>query len=302
MFDRLKTITEKMNLKLADKDYIKNLKKHKKNALISWDSWRLIRDVASLEGPDPSGLANPENFKKILEQKDVELQGAPYDYYFQALRIACVYNMKEELGELLTIKKIDINQILGADRGSCPETLLGTAAFHGHLDLVKYLVEQDAADVNAVANIYGGTALHQVVLGDSYPVHHSSYGNQHAEIAQYLIAHNAEFTKQDNRGKTPLTLSQEYSPSLRERLFGRVPSLHYYADKVRPVIEQALKNSNDQVKPLVVQQTDQELINNSELIKINSAMFNALTVQQPMFANPKTIADNDEKKNMTHRM
>lgn len=84
---------------------------------------------------------------------------------------------------------VDVNA--KTDDGSTP---LHSSTYHGHLEIVRYLIEEAGADVNAKDKV-----------GDT-PLHSSAYhGN--LEIARYLIEKaGADIHARDKVGRTPLHL------------------------------------------------------------------------------------------------
>jgi hypothetical protein len=164
-----------------------------------------------------------------------EIQSIIFSKYLGWLLIACKYNLLEELNELLAVfilfdknirdytnpKEVEfklpmVDQPLCVTRGQGDyNTLLGIASFHGHPNLVKYLVEEHKANVNQ-SSFDGYSPLHSVVLGSNAPsdkTSRRSYGTQHAEVAQYLINHSADIAA-CRHGKTPLQLAEENRPFL----------------------------------------------------------------------------------------
>ncbi len=133
------------------------------------------------------------------------------------------------------------------------DTMLGYAAYHGHLEIVQYLVEVHMADVN-VKDADGQTPLHRVVIGDAYPFDHGGNGNQHEEVAKYLIKMGADLSITNNKGRTPYDLTKWCAPLKIESLLGRrfitnTGSALYYADKVRPIF---IKEQQDLEKNIPV--------------------------------------------------
>jgi hypothetical protein len=171
-------------------------------------------------------------------------------YYFSLLRVAASINDKDSLQTLLNYhlsgrQKFDINKCAyfeRSDRFVCTP-LLTLAAFHGHLDLVKWLVDERGADVNAV-NLYGELALHFVVLGDSAPYHYHSLGHDHEGVAKFLIQKGGS-NRQNNQERTPYDLaSQPRRESSWLSLFtGAIPEttvgdIKFTASKVKPIFDE----------------------------------------------------------------
>ncbi len=92
----------------------------------------------------------------------------------------------DKVRELILIEKgVNINQ---ADRGSW--TLLGWAAFHGHLDVAKLLIEK-------------GANINQAGMNDWTPLHWASIEG-HLEIVKLLIEKGVDINQAGNDGYTPL--------------------------------------------------------------------------------------------------
>lgn len=163
------------------------------------------------------------------------------------LNITCQYNLIHQLHALLELNVLsDINQSLKLSAhhsfGLFPQTLLGIAAFHGHQEMVRYLIDVQGADENGT-DCLGNTPLHQVVYGDSHPYNHASIGSSHDLVADDLLfRYSADLTLKNNEQ------SSAYEECLRARpwkiellLSGKrlisTGSAFYYGDKVRPAIE-----------------------------------------------------------------
>jgi hypothetical protein len=254
MLNRYIAIEKKMELKLNDKEFITNLQKHQANPdpLLIKDLLLDIRSPLEVYGT----FYKPGALIKAYEEPNVELQGQPFDYYFKLLRCSCQCDMLEELQELLAANEnFNINNFAAADRGSVCKTLLGWSAFHGHLRLVIFLVEEKSANINAVASNYGGTALHEAVNGDSFPTYTGSMGYQHADIARYLIAHDVDLDKVNNYSETALVCANKYIAYAYDKailsatsFFRKAAGMQAtcsatpkLAEKVRPVIDEAVK-------------------------------------------------------------
>jgi ankyrin repeat protein len=70
------------------------------------------------------------------------------------------------------------------------------AAEKGHVETVRYLLEETAVDVNHVNNLGWTALLEAIVLTDGGP--------RHQEIVRTLIAHGADVNLPDGEGVTPL--------------------------------------------------------------------------------------------------
>jgi ankyrin repeat protein len=71
------------------------------------------------------------------------------------------------------------------------EVALRAASMMGHLDIVEFLL-QTGVDINAKYTPTDGTALHEAC------------NMNHIDIVHYLLGNQADITKQDNNGMTPL--------------------------------------------------------------------------------------------------
>lgn len=159
------------------------------------------------------------------------------------LKTACEYNLLHTLHDLLELNLFEnINQPLTlSQKNHNGLTLLGLAAFHGHKEIVSYLVEVRLADTNA-QDTNGDTPLHQVVYGDSRSYGNSrSYGVSHDKVAKYLIKNNSDLSIENNNNQTPYDSAKCGAPLKIEAMFGRrFITKTDYADKVRPILEKEL--------------------------------------------------------------
>ncbi|MBA2654399.1 MAG: ankyrin repeat domain-containing protein [Gammaproteobacteria bacterium] len=169
------------------------------------------------------------------------------------LKTAAELNMGAELHQLLSLNQLDdINDFLlfetsvTADAENDDDngkTLLGITAFHGHIDLVRYLAEVKLANLNA-QDMHGNTPLHQVVYGDSYPVNKRSFGSAHEEVATYLIQHCADIKIKNKKQLTPYVCAKLGAPLKIESMIGKRLTAYTaapnYAHKVRTILEQEL--------------------------------------------------------------
>lgn len=224
MFDRLANISEKMGKKLLEDKVFREHSKIKDEEKHKDPYWFFALLISTHNCSD-----------EVRNKFDSRVSGAtefPFDLYFRLLSCACHCNMLDELKELLAITeyKFDINEILPIDsfyalkilssQSVMPqETLLGIAAYEGYLDIVEYLVDEQKANVDADTDANAYTPLHQSVRGDAdrshdpscpCPLHRKflsetrqiSLGNQHSEIAAFLIAHNADLSIVSTNSKT----------------------------------------------------------------------------------------------------
>lgn len=170
------------------------------------------------------------------------------------LYITCQFNMLKDMHKLLDLGLYsNIDQPLEPkqkiqmaafekqwqwiqDKNDYGKTLLGLAAYFGHVELVKYLVEVRLADINH-KDSQGDTPLHQVVYGDSC----RNNPNFQDKIAKYLINNGGDITIQNNHNETPYDRTLRCAPGAFAKLIGRrlidPASFVYDADKVRPIFE-----------------------------------------------------------------
>lgn len=112
-------------------------------------------------------------------------------------------------------------------------TSLHLAAFFGHLEIVRYLLEA-GVDANAVAKnmmkvtpLHSAVARNQVEISELLIVHgaevnakqeggfvplHEAAQSGNLEMARLLLKHGAELNAKSNDGKTPLALTREEGP------------------------------------------------------------------------------------------
>lgn len=169
------------------------------------------------------------------------------------LSTACKCNLLQEIHDLLALNIVtDINQTMHFEEKDASysksfgngATLLGLAAFHGHIEIVSYLVEVRLANVNA-KDVKGNTPLHQVVYGDSYPFNNAGYGISHDKVAKYLIRKGGDLSVKNSKLLTPHDCTKWCAPLKIEEMVGRrfitnTGSATYYADKVRPILEKEI--------------------------------------------------------------
>jgi len=174
------------------------------------------------------------------------------DYYLFLLRVTCEFNLLFELDLLLDLemKEFDINARVSWDDSFYPKTLLGIAAFYGHIKIVKYLIQERLADVNASQGLLHNTPLHEVIRGDFYSSEMKASPNPHAEIAQYLLGKGALITIINKDEKTPKDLIDEYSvqKTYRVPLFSEKD--RFMGEHVKPIIDTACRNQYSFLNPL----------------------------------------------------
>jgi len=90
---------------------------------------------------------------------------------------------------LVELGQVNVNVTSSKDLDAC--TPLQEAAFYGHEDIVKYLLDQDDMDMDK-RNAQGRTALHRAV-----------YKN-HFNIVQILVKSGADINLLDNNRRTAL--------------------------------------------------------------------------------------------------
>jgi uncharacterized protein len=117
-------------------------------------------------------------------------------------------------------------------------TALHLAAFFGHEDVAKFLVEQ-GSDVNAIStNAMRVTPLHSAVAHNHLEISkllvsggadvnakqeglftplHGAAQNGNLEISEMLVSKGADINARTNDGKTPLDLTQEEGPEAGKR-------------------------------------------------------------------------------------
>ncbi len=214
------------------------------------------RIKSKLHDKYPSVVSEIEKYVKTLQESKAE--DVNIGMYF-LLKTACEFNLLNETHDLLELNLFnDINQLLQLPQGNSNNgaTLLGLAAFNGHIEIVSYLVEVRLANVNA-KDANGDTPLHQVVYGDSHPFNHSSYGISHDRVAKYLIRNRSDLSIKNDKQQTPYDSTKWCAPLKIEDMIGRrfitnTGSAVYYADKVRPVLEKELdRQKRDQNIPVI---------------------------------------------------
>ncbi len=182
---------------------------------------RLIQSDIAVNSRDERGRTplmaathgnQPEAFRMLLEVgADVDLQDDLQDNPF-------LYAGAEGLLEIL---------VLANEAGADPTltnryggVAIIPASERGHVEIVRYLLEETEIDVNHV-NRLGWTALMEaVVLSDGGP--------RHQEIVRLLLAHGANPTIADFDGVTPLTHA-------RNRGFDLIAQMLAQAESTRPL-------------------------------------------------------------------
>lgn len=217
-----------------------------------------------------------ENIKSELEDAHpnliTEMEGNPDKRGIVfLLKTACEYNLLQDLHDLLELNQfgdIDQNLILPHD-ASNGLTLLGLAAFHGHIEIVSYLVEVRLANLNK-KDSNGNTPLHQVVYGDSHPFNHLSNGVSHEKVAKYLIKNYSDLSINNHKEQTPYESSMSNAPLAIEGLIGRrfitnTGSALYYADKVRPILQKELDRQQSNMHyPKIENEENEETVKATE--------------------------------------
>jgi hypothetical protein len=193
-----------------------------------------------------------DTLKKINPSAQ-NLNGNLAGYVNLLLITACEFNFLQEFHELLALQPLEnIDQPIMIENSEEIDNwrdngkpLLGLAAFHGQIEIVKYLIEVKLANINA-KDVNGNSPLHQVVYGDSYPFNHYNFGNSHESVAEYLIQNGGDLSVKNNKQETPYDCTKTNAPLSIENMVGRrfitnTDPARYYADKVRPVFEERLK-------------------------------------------------------------
>jgi len=183
--------------KLQDKKFLKKLFKDREGIPLTGELVENLRQLLNLTMEERKPVA------KLITQ---------------LLIISCEYNLLDLLKGFLELD-ITIDDFFSFGHRYLT-TLLGVAAYHGHLDIVKYLVKVKKYNVNQMEP-GGFSALHMVVYGDSYPFNHFNIGNDHDKVAKYLLEQGARIDTKDDRGVTPYTLTEWSAPFKIERLLGR---------------------------------------------------------------------------------
>jgi ankyrin repeat protein len=70
------------------------------------------------------------------------------------------------------------------------------AAEHGHLDVIRYLLEETKIDINHVNNLGWTALLEAIILSDGGP--------RHQQVVQLLLSHGADPNLRDAEGVSPL--------------------------------------------------------------------------------------------------
>jgi ankyrin repeat protein len=126
---------------------------------------------------------------------DLLLQaGADVDLQDDLLNNPFLYSGAEGLMEILRL-----THAAGADptiRNRYGGVAIIPAAEKGHLDAVRYLLEETEVDVNHINDLGWTALLEAIILSDG--------GLVHQQIIGELIAHGADVTIADDEGVTPL--------------------------------------------------------------------------------------------------
>jgi ankyrin repeat protein len=120
--------------------------------------------------------------------------GADVDLQDDMLNNPFLYSGAEGLMEIL-----QLTHAAGADpaiRNRYGGVAIIPAAEKGHLDAVRYLLEETDVDVNHINDLGWTALLEAIILTDGGPMHQ--------QIIAELIAHGADMTIADGDGVTPL--------------------------------------------------------------------------------------------------
>jgi hypothetical protein len=178
--------------------------------------------------------------KKITELQDTSGSLQDPDFPSQEFTDLLLAAVLSENTDKLDILLKDHNELLTTSfhrqETNSYATLLGFAARHGKLDVVRHLVETLKVDTNAYSHS-GLTALHEIVLGDT-----SCSGSElHAQIARVLLDNGADKHKKSLHfpRTSPYDYAQMGAPCLRNSLLSRMDPLRdpYYASHVRTELE-----------------------------------------------------------------
>lgn len=100
-------------------------------------------------------------------------------------------------GSLETVKRYAAQADVHGAEPTSGRTALHKAAFWGHIDTVRYLLEECGLSINAV-DFNGDTALHDAVR----------FG--HKGVVEYLLSRGTDITIKNRDGKDPLGLALQY--------------------------------------------------------------------------------------------
>ena len=111
------------------------------------------------------------------------------ELYYTALRITSHCNIP-------TVKLLIVEFKIDPDVANEGEKLISHASYHGHLDLMKYLVKELKCNVKSACDSYGNT-----------PLHCAAYSNQ-VYVVHILACHFKQcIFVTNNRNETPLEVA-----------------------------------------------------------------------------------------------
>ena len=191
---------------------------------------------------DNSRLANKLNQDPSLADSKTEqgislLQFAAYCRNSEAIQILREHKSQLDIFEAATLGEVEkVKQLLNEKpvllNGYSADgfTLLGLAAFFGHLDLAKELLEKDA-EPNVAANnqfkvaplhsacatsnleiatllIQNGADVNAKQIKNVTPLHSAAYNGQ-SDLVQLLADNGADINAKMDNGQTPLSMAEE---------------------------------------------------------------------------------------------